>query len=331
MGAEKVLVTGATGFLGSELVRQLLAQGQSVRVLARKSAKFDLLNEVAGQFEIATGDVTDPLSVRDALKDIQTVYHAAAFVSFGGQKDAEKLREVNVLGTANVVNSALDQRVKRLVLTSSMAAFGRPANQSEEITEDLLWMPSKLNTRYALSKYDAELEVYRGIAEGLDAVIVNPALIFGIGRLGEGTMKIVHQVKSGKLPAVPWGATNVVDVRDVAAGHLLARQHGKTGERYFLGGENLMWNEIVAHLATAFGVKAPTRRLHPTLSLIAATITETIGTLTGTQPLLTRESARASIGTYRYSTQKAETALGYLARPFAETAAFLAENWPPKP
>ncbi|HRK75057.1 MAG TPA: SDR family NAD(P)-dependent oxidoreductase, partial [Rhodothermales bacterium] len=146
MGAEKILVTGATGFLGSELVRQLLAQGQSVRVLARKSATFDLLNDVAGQFDVATGDVTDPLSVRDALKDIETVYHAAAFVSFGGQKDAEKLREVNVQGTANVVNSALDQQIKRLVLTSSMAAFGRPTNQREEITEDLLWMPSKLNT-----------------------------------------------------------------------------------------------------------------------------------------------------------------------------------------
>ncbi|MBN8589351.1 MAG: NAD-dependent epimerase/dehydratase family protein [Rhodothermia bacterium] len=323
-----VLVTGATGFLGSELVRQLIGKGQTVRILARKSAQFDLLQDVAGKFEVAIGDITDPLSVRDAMDGVQVVYHAAAFVGFGGRKDAEKLRVVNVQGTANVVNSVLGTQVRRLVLTSSMAAFGRPANQEDVITENQLWTPSKLNTGYAQSKYDAELEVQRGIAEGLDAVIVNPALIFGIGRLGEGTMKIVEQVKTGRLPAVPWGATNVVDVRDVAAGHLLACEKGKTGERYFLGGENQMWSEIVAKLAAAFGVKAPTRKLHPTLSMIAATITETIGNLTGTQPLLTRESARASIGRYRYSTQKAEETLGYRARTMAETAAYLAKNWP---
>lgn len=320
----KVLVTGATGFLGSEVARQLVAEGHKVRVLARKGAKQDLLTDIKDQIEFAEGDVTEVMSLDEAMQEMQHVYHLAAYVGFGGKRDAEKLHEINVEGTANVVNAACKAGVTRMVATSSMAAFGRPPAQGIVITEELQWQSSKLNSEYAKSKYAAEREVHRGIAEGLDAVMVNPALIFGRGRKGENTMQIVAQIKSGKLPAVPWGATNVVDVRDVARGHLLAMEKGKTGERYFLGGENLAWVEIVKILADAFGVKAPTRRLHPRLSIIAATILETFSNLTGTRPLLTRESAYASASTYTYNTEKALKELGYQYRPFRETAQWVA-------
>lgn len=320
----KILVTGASGFLGSALVRQLILEdGADVRVLVRSSSRLDLLQDLEGRFERVEGDVTDPESLTDAMTGITQVYHVAAYIGFGGARDAENLYRVNVEGTAHVVNAALRAGVARLVQTSSMAAFGRPRTQDMMIDESLLWQDSKLNSEYAKSKYAGELEVHRAIAEGLDAVIVNPSLIFGEGRKGEGTMEIVGKVIKG-LPAAPWGATNVVDVLDVAKGHRLAMAHGKTGERYFLGGENLRWTEIVAQLAEAFGKKAPSRRLHPRLALAAAYVGETIGKFTGTRPLLTLESARASMSAYQYSTEKAERELGYTFRAFRETARRLA-------
>lgn len=320
------LITGATGFLGSEIARQLVAKGDSLRVLARNPNKTDLLHDLKDRIEIVQGDVTDPLSLRDAMQGIQHVYHAAAYVGFGGKSDRALLHEINVQGTANVVNAALEQNISRLVLTSSMAAFGRPEKEGLIIDESLAWQNSKNNSEYAKSKYGAELEVHRGIAEGLDAVIVNPALIFGTGRHGENTMKIVAQVKNGKLPAVPSGATNVVDVRDVAKGHLLAMQKGKTGERYFLGGENLTWAQIVPILADAFGVKAPTRTLPFALLYAGATLME-LTMLLGMKPLITRETIRTSANKQQYSTKKAETELGYTFRSFQETTRDIAAHW----
>jgi dihydroflavonol-4-reductase len=323
----KILVTGATGFLGSEIVRQLLAKGDTVRILARNPDKSDLLADLKSKIEVVQGDVTDPLSLKDAMQGMEQVFHAAAFVGFGGKSDRTKLHEINVQGTANVVNAALATGIKRVVLTSSMAAFGRPEKAGAMIDESLQWQESKNNSEYAKSKYAAEMEIHRGIAEGLDAVIVNPALIFGVGRKGENTMQIIEQIRSGKLPAVPSGATNVVDVRDVARGHLLAMERGKTGERYFLGGENLEWKQIVHTVATAFGVKAPTRTLPFGLLIVGATVLETLTNLIGMRPLITRETIRTSASRQQYSTAKAEKDLGYSFRPFQETAQNIAASF----
>ena len=314
-----ILVTGATGFLGSVLVRQLLAEGEAVRILRRASSSLDLLGEAAGRVEHALGDVTDAAAVREAMRGVEHVYHTAAFVGFGGAKDAERLRAVNVGGTANVVNAALEEGARRLVLTSSQAALGRPETPSGVIDETAEWTASKLNTAYARSKHDAELEVHRGIAEGLDAVIVNPALIFGPGRAGENTMEIVEKARRG-IPVAPAGGTNVVDVVDVAAGHRAAMARGETGERYFLGAENLRWQEIFGTLAAAFGKAGPRLVLPPALALMAGTASEALGALTRTRPALTRETARVSSRFYRYDNTKAREQLGVTFRPFRETA-----------
>lgn len=314
-----ILVTGATGFLGSVLVRQLLAEGEAVRILRRASSSLDLLGEAAGRVEHALGDVTDAAAVREAMRGAERVYHTAAFVGFGGAKDAERLRAVNVGGTANVVNAALEEGARRLVLTSSQAALGRPETPSGVIDETAEWTASKLNTAYARSKHDAELEAHRGIAEGLDAVIVNPALIFGPGRAGENTMEIVEKARRG-IPVAPAGGTNVVDVVDVAAGHRAAMARGETGERYFLGAENLRWQEIFGTLAAAFGKAGPRLVLPPALALMAGTASEALGALTRSRPALTRETARVSSRFYRYDNTKAREQLGVTFRPFRETA-----------
>ena len=238
MSDRLTLVTGATGFLGATLVRQLADTGEPVRILRRTSSSLDLLGDAADTVEHAIGDVTDFASVRAALDGVTHVYHAAAFVGFGGKNDTERLMQVNVGGTANVADAARETGIERLIHVSSIAALGRTLQPQGVIDETALWSTSKANTAYAESKHLAEMEVQRAIAEGLDAVLVNPALLFGPGRPGENTMEIAEKLRDGKLPAAASGGTCVVDVADVAAGMQAAMKHGTTGERYLLGGEN---------------------------------------------------------------------------------------------
>lgn len=328
----KLLVTGATGLVGAELVRQLLDAGAAdVRILRRPSSDLGLLGRNAERVEHAVGDVTDPESVRAAMRGVTHVYHVAAYVGFGGGGRARRrLYEVNVGGTAHVVDAALAEGVSRLVHTSSMAAFGRPeraeATQANPIDESAEWRASAANTDYAHSKHLAELEVQRGVAEGLDAVLVNPALIFGVGRPGENTREIAEKVRDRRLPAAPSGGTNVVDVRDVAAGHRRAMAAGETGGRYFLGAENLAWRTILDTLADAFGVPPPRFTLPPSAALAFAAAAEGVAAVTRSRPLVNRETARLASRFYRYSNRRAVEALGCTFRPFAETAAYVAEG-----
>ncbi|MEM6337385.1 MAG: SDR family oxidoreductase, partial [Bacteroidota bacterium] len=295
------LVTGATGLLGSELVRQLVEANEPVAILRRPTSKLDLLGPAADAVEHRIGDVTDVDSVHDAMQDVTRVYHLAAYIGFGGASDAEKLHRVNVGGTANVVNAAREAGVRRLVHTSSIAALGRTGTEDDPIDESAIWQPSPENTLYAKSKYEAELEIHRGIAEGLDAVMVNPSLIFGPGRPEENTMQIALKVKNGRLPAYPTGGTCVVDSADVASGHRRAMLHGQTGERYVLGGENLRWKAIFEALAKAFGVKPPQRPMPPRIAYAGAIVMEAAAKLFRRPALVTRETVRTANRFYRYS------------------------------
>jgi dihydroflavonol-4-reductase len=318
-----ILVTGATGLLGSELVQQLVAAGEKVRILRRESSSLDLLGDAAQAVEHVIGDVTDPDSMVPAFEGVDIVYHTAAALGFGGKEDDEWLHEVNVRGTAHVVDAARNAGVRRLLNTSSMAAFGRPKNSELVIDESAAWTDSPYNTAYARSKYLGEREVHRGIAEGLDAVIVNPSLIFGPGRRDENTWQIVQRARRGARFA-PQGGTNVVDVADVAACMRSAMDRGRTGERYFLGGENLPWMEILTILARAFDRPGPGFVVPPRLAVIAGAASELVARITGKRMTLTRSTARVSSRFYRYSNEKAVAELGCTFRPFEETARSIA-------
>ena len=321
------LVTGATGFVGSALVRQLLAAGEAVRVLRRPASRLDLLGDAAAHVEHAWGDVTDPESVDRAARGAETVYHVAGAVAFG-RRAREKLRAVNVEGTAAVVNAALAAGAGRLVHTSSIAALGRPASGAGVLDETAVWTRSSLNTAYARSKRDAEREVQRGVAEGLDAVIASPALVFGPGRSGEGTTALAERLAAGRMPLAsvvpgglaPPGATAVVDVEDVAAGLRAACARGATGERYVLAAENLTWTDLLAELARALGVEPPAQTAPPWLLAAGGVLGEALAAASRSEPGLTRETARQAAATVRYDGSRAERELGVSYRPFAETA-----------
>jgi dihydroflavonol-4-reductase len=322
-----VLVTGATGLVGAAVVRHLLAQGVAVRILRRDTSRLDLLGDAAARVEHATGDVTDPDAVREAVRGAEAVFHVAGVVALAPSA-RRRVFAVNARGSAHVVDACLAEGVAALVHTSSIAALGRPEATPEKgrvvLDETAVWTPSKTNTAYAESKRAGEREALRGAAEGLHAVVVNPALAFGPGRADEGTGAVVERLRRGRLPAAPPGETAVVDVEDVAAGHVAAWRRGVSGERYILAGESLPWTEILAVLGQAFGVAAP-RRVAPVWAVWAAgALAEALDALGGPEAALSRDGARAAAGAFAYSAAKAERDLGVTFRPFAETAARIA-------
>lgn len=321
----RYLVTGATGMVGAALTRRLVDEGARVRLLVRDDARLGLIGRAAGQTERVRGDVTAPESLLPAMADVTHVVHAAAALGTGRPSDRDLLLAVNVAGTAAVADAALAAGVARLVHVSSIAALGRSGSE-ETIDESVVWASSPHNSLYATSKHLAEMEIHRAVAEGLDAVMVNPALVFGEAHPGENTQRIVEQVRDGRLPGVPPGGTGVVDVLDVVDGILRAMDVGKTDERYVLVSENLLWRDILATLAGALNVTPPRRMVPMPLARALAVGSEAVARITGAAPVLTRERVRQMQERYRYSAAKAERDLGCTFRPFAETATRLAQH-----
>lgn len=315
----KTLVTGATGFLGSVLARQLVDRGDDVRIFRRRTSSLDLLDPVSDEVEHVIGDLRNPFILQDAMRGIDRVFHVAACLGYSRQV-RDQLFEINVRGTARVVNAALAERVDRLVYTSSMAALGGPAPTQEIVDESNRWSNGRRASAYADSKHKAELEVYRGQEEGLDVVIVNPSLIFGPEDPNTGTMRLVERIENGRLPGVPPGQINVVDVIDVAHGHIAAMERGHPGERYFLGSEDLSWRTLIDTLARALGVDPPRYTIPKTALVGLGLAAEAASYLTRRPPRFSREMARAAVNHHGYSNKKTVDTLGIEFRPFAETA-----------
>ena len=319
------LVTGATGFVGAALTRRLAREGVSVRVFRRRGSRVDLLGEAAREVEHAFGDITDPAALREAMQGVEYVHHAAGNIGFGSSRVRNRLMSVNVGGTAAVVDAALAEGVRRLVHVSSVAALGRATRPDGALDEQAEWRRSRSTSAYGYSKYLAEVEVRRGVAEGLDAVMVNPSLIFGLGRKGENTRRMVDEIRRKRMRLFPVGSTNVVDVLDVADGMVRAMQYGETGERFLLAGHNLSWEEIFRILAEACGAPPPVIRLHPTVALVAAGFSEATAFLTRTEPLLPIAHAHFMSAANRYDNARAREKLGWRPRPFEETVRRIAE------
>ena len=320
----KILVTGATGFIGSHIVRQLLEAGHdSIRILRREHSKLDLLGDASAQVEHFVGNMMDQESVLEAMQGVSVVFHAAAVVNL----ESERGRSATRTGTRCIVNAALQTGVDRLIHTSSIAALGRSDDPERPTTETTQWQPGIPNTAYSVAKHEAELEVFRGIAEGLDAVMVNPSVVFGTGRKTENTSLIVAAMQAGRVFVYPAGGIGVVDVEDVAAGHIQAWQHGQSGERYILSSENLTWYEVLQTIADAFEVPPPRWRLHPAAAIWLGGVVEVASKLRRRSPVFSRTLARMNNRHWVGSNEKAVQDLGCKFRPFRETALRMAAEF----
>lgn len=310
---EMILVTGATGFLGSELVRQLTAQNLMVRALKRSTAKIPALLKDNNLIEWFVADINDLEDLADAFENITQVYHCAAFISFD-PKDKMKLLRVNIEGTSNVVNLCLDHHI-RLVHVSSVAALG-DAKKGAEITEKDFWEYNANVHSYAISKYEGEMEVWRSIAEGLDAVIVNPAVIIGKNAGFNGSGAIFKLVKDG-LKFYTDGATGIVDVEDVAKAMILLMDSGITAERFTLTAENLNYKDFFTAIAEGFGIKAPNTEAKPWMLGIAWRAAKLASIFTGKSPALTKDAAKSSFNSSYYSNEKIKKTIGMDFKPVA--------------
>jgi len=237
---------------------------------------------------------------------IDAVIHAAAKVSFQAADRSEMFR-INIEGTANVVNLALEAGITKVLYVSSVAALGRTKN-GDTVTEEKKWEESAMNTNYALSKYHAEMEVWRGMGEGLNVTVVNPSTILGYGDWNSSSCAIFKNVYN-EFPWYTSGVNGFVDVEDVARAIVLLLETESSGERYILNGENWTFQELFNQIARGFNKKLPYRRATPLLAEIAWRFEKVKTLFTGKTSLLTRESARISQTKTYFNTSKIKTKL----------------------
>jgi len=291
-GRGTVLVTGGTGFLGAYILRELVEKGYPVRAIRRSDRQpFYISPSILEKVEWVPGDIMDTPSLEEAMEGVDAVIHAAAKVSFAG-RDKHELFTTNIEGTANVVNIAIEKGIQRLVHVSSVAALGR-TRKEEKVTEEKKWESNKNQTTYGISKFYGELEVWRGIGEGLPAVIVNPSTILGYGDWNTSSCAIFRSL----YREFPWysnGINGFVDVTDVAGAIVALLESDITGERYILNSDNWSFRQLFNTIATAFGKKQPHREATPFLGSIAWRLEKIKSLFSGQRPLLTRESARVA-------------------------------------
>jgi dihydroflavonol-4-reductase len=288
----KVLLTGGTGFLGAYILQELVQQGYAVRAIRRKQqSPFFIPEDILSQVEWVNGDVLDVVSLQEAMEGIDSVIHAAGKVSFA-PRDKAAMYKINVEGTANMVNAAIEADVKRFVHISSVAAIGRDAG-GESVTETKKWQEGKYNTPYAISKYHAEMEVWRGGAEGLDAVVVNPSTILGYGDWSTGSCAIFKSVYN-EFPWYTTGINGFVGVEDVAKAVVLIMESKTSGERYIINNDNWSFQQMLNTIADGFGKKRPKKEATRFLGAMAWRLEKVKSFFSGKKPLLTRHSARVA-------------------------------------
>jgi len=293
-----IFVTGASGLVGSHLIQSLVAKGKAVRALYRNQIPSF---KGAEKVNWVAGDLLDVSALTDAMQGATHVYHSAAIVSFSPSKAAMMIK-ANQEGTANVVNICLDQKVEKLVFVSSVAALGR-IREDVPIDESMHWTPETSNSIYGKSKYLAEMEVWRGMAEGLNIAIVNPVIIFGAGDWNKGSSEIFKS-SYNQFPWYTNGISGFVDVIDVIDAMQLLMDSPIVGERYIISAENLSYQTVFTKIANAFSKKPPTRKVTPLLAAIVWRLEAIKSLFTGKTPLLTKETAATAQAKVYFNNEK---------------------------
>lgn len=312
-----ILVTGASGFLGAELVKQLLATESHVRCLKRKTSAIPKkLQAFSERIEWVEADILDFSDLEDAFDGVNQVYHCAALVSFDEKLKAQML-SVNAEGTANVVNLCLQFGVQKLVHVSSIAALGNGENGAA-ITEKSFWEGFEIKDAYAVSKYRAEMEVWRGMHEGLNAVIVNPSVIIGADAGTQGSGALFQTVKNG-ISFYTAGATGLVDVEDVARCMILLMHSNASHTRYILNAENISYQKLFASIAKAYNLPAPARLIKPWMLHLAWRFSAFAKLFLGKDLGLNKTVVKASQTQSLYDNSKIKAELNYRFIPLNES------------
>ena len=310
----KILVTGATGFLGHHLTKRLIRDGYEVRILKEKNTSSDLIGDL--KLEIIEGDIRDLETVKKAVSGCDIVFHLAGLISYWNGLDS-LLYEINVIGTENIVETCLEEKVERLIHVSSTAAVGNEPEKklADEETVYNLW---DLKINYCDTKYLGEIRVKKGIEKGLDAVIVCPGSMYGSGDIRRVKEDPIFSKGFSTLFYIK-GGLGVVDVEDVVEGLILAWKRGKTGQRYILVSENLTFFEIRKTIAEVLGKKPPKICLPYPFFLTFAYFSNWLASLTGKKPKITPAMARFNKIYFYFSAEKAKKESGIRFRPFEES------------
>ncbi|MGB5596893.1 MAG: hopanoid-associated sugar epimerase [Crocosphaera sp.] len=307
----KVFLTGGTGFIGANLVRLLLEEGYQVRALVRTQSCLDNLKNL--DLEIIKSDLNDA-NLSEKMKGCQVLFHVAAHYSLY-QADQEQLYQSNVLGTRSILRAAKQAGIERIIYTSSVAAIG-VGNPGEIVNETHQSPVQKLIGHYKKSKYWAEQEAHQAVKKGQDIVIVNPSTPIGPYDIKPTpTGDIILRFLRRQMPAYVNTGLNIIDVRDVARGHLLALEKGKTGERYILGNKNLSLKALLEELSAITGLKAPQQTLPLWLPLTVAWVEEYLLFPLGKKPSIPIDGVKMSKQPMYYDTSKAINELGLTSSP----------------
>jgi len=314
-----ILVTGGTGLVGAHLLYSLLKEGNKVRAIHRTTSDFASVKQVFSYYtenweplfnkiEWVEANLTDIPALTLAFEGVEKVYHAAAYVSFH-PKHFYKLKKSNIEGTANVVNLSLFFAIKKLCHISSVATLGN-SEHLQLIHEDLPWNPDAENSDYSITKYGAEMEVWRGAQEGLATVIVNPGVILGSGFWNSGTGAIFSKVNKGQ-PFFANGEMGFVDVRDVANICIQLMESPIKNERFILVSENISYKKLLSIMALAFGKNPPKIELKSWMLTLGWKLDFLKSALTGSRQNLFKSTANAMVSKKHYNNQKIKNALGY--------------------
>jgi len=331
MADELTFVTGATGFIGSHVVRQLLLRGDRVRILARNSSRKS--NVESFGCEIAIGDLKDPISLLRCVQGCRRVYHVAADYRLWA-KNPQDIYDNNVGGTRNLLSACCEAGVEKVVYTSTVGTIGMrkdgvPADEDSPVKLD------DMIGHYKRSKFMAEQVAWEFASSGLPVVIVNPTTPVGAGDLKPTpTGKIILEFVKGRMRAYVTTGLNIVGVEDVARGHLLAEAEGRVGERYILGGENWSLEEILDTMAQICGVRLPLFRIPWTLALVAGYFENfVVGTILRREPFIPLEGVRMARYKMYVSSEKARNELGYEPQPaekaLREAVDYFRHTWKP--
>ncbi len=317
-----ILVTGATGFLGAEVAKQLVNQGHAVRCTKRATSIVPALLSSYKNIEWVDADMLDIFALEDALEGVTQVYHSAAWVSLK-QADKEPMIRTNVTGTGNLVNLCTERGI-RMVHVSSIAAIGT-AKPDELITENHHLDISTEHDGYAISKLESEMEVWRGIAEGLDAVIVNPSLIIGpnAGTLGSG--QLFETVRKG-LKFYTQGTAGFVDVQDVAKCMIALMDSGITEQRYIISAENRSYKDITTEAAEGFNITPPPYLAKPWMMELAWRAAAFASLITRKPPAIDKIAALSSIQTRNFDNNKIKAAIGIEFKPISASIKEICEH-----